>query len=141
MRRVVAVVAALLSIAAVRYISIGYKVEDRPDERVLRLSYQNNTRSNVCIGPENWPSAGGILNTTGAEVYIDIGANRYFLEQHQEYCPKCLTSVGPGQTVEGRLKYEDFGIPASEFDKPKVLHMNSIGYACSSTHDRTRRLR
>lgn len=117
--------------SAIRYVAIDYVVTDHPDQQSLHLSYMNNRRGAVCLGSENWPTADGIIDNNGSEIYLEVGGIRYFLDAEEDYCSGgCVTRVRSGRQIEGRLNYAGFHLPEAQHHLPKSLHMTSIGYAC-----------
>ena len=125
-----AVVISACATATVRYIPIDYKVIDQPEVQSLRLVYENKENKRVCIGPDNWPSTGGIIDNSGDEFYIEVAGNKYLLQSEQDYCPSCVTKVRPRQTIEAKLNYASFRLPETLYSKPKTLHLKSTGYVC-----------
>lgn len=116
--------------ATIRYISINYTVVDEPAAHQLRLVYRNNETRTICLGPENWPSRDGWLNSPSDDSYVEVDGNRYHLRGGDENCPGCAMKVRPGLMIEARLPYESFGLPEALYSRPKTLHFRSVAYTC-----------
>lgn len=114
----------------VRYVPIEYKVVDHPETRSLQLIYENRSSKRVCIGAENWPSKGGIIDNSGDEFYLEVRGTKYFLESANDYCPNCVTKVKPRRTIISKLDYSSFELPEDMFKEKKTLYLKSIGYIC-----------
>lgn len=122
--------ASACAAGAVRLVPIDYRVVDSPETQSLQLIYKNSSTKKVCIGAENWPSKGGIIDNSGDEFYVTVNDKQYFLKLEQDYCPTCETKIKPGQTIESKLNYSSFDLPADLYNSPKTLHLKSTGYIC-----------
>jgi len=108
---------------------ITYQTSDSPAQQRINLSYRNMSPHAICIGPENWPSSGVLLNP-GNNVYIETGGKRFFLNAEQDYCPKCRRRVAKGEIITDFLHYDSFGLPPDLHMTPKTLSFKSIGIVC-----------
>jgi hypothetical protein len=112
-------------------IVVRYSMTDVPNEGRIYISYTNDTKAAICLGAENWPSNGLLLNN-GEEVSLAVGGRAFFLESVQDYCPRCNIRVEPGAKSVAYLKYESFKLPADLIGAKKTLSFQPVGYRCRS---------
>jgi hypothetical protein len=110
-------------------IDIRYSVMDIPSEKKLYVSFRNDTNTPVCLGPENWPSNGILLND-GKTVSLMADGKSMFLKAEQDYCPKCSIRVGIGSESVAYFRYESFNIPENLIISKKALSFHPLGYRC-----------
>jgi|JI10StandDraft_1071094.scaffolds.fasta_scaffold243877_3 hypothetical protein len=115
---------------SIESVSLSPSVQDDPSNRLIRLSYTNDTGGRICLGPENWPSSGGIIDNNGEEFYLLVKDARYYLGKEEDYCPRCGFEVRSGGRIDGALHYASFDLPAELFDEPKVLVFTPTAWRC-----------
>lgn len=113
------------------YGPVPLTVTDDPAGKRFVLSFVNDSKEDICLGAENWPSPGGILDNNGKEVSIAAGGRQFFLQAENDYCPKCQTRVGAGQRVDAPLYYRSFGLPDALAGESKTLSIRLIGARCN----------
>ena len=111
-------------------VPVSPSVQDDPSQALIRLSYVNTTGGMICIGPESWPSSGGIVDSGGDRYYLVVNETRYFLGRESDYCPRCGTEVRAGERISGVLHYASFSLPAELYNAPKVLVFKSTAWRC-----------
>ena len=111
------------------YFPIDYTIEDDVVNSRIKLSYENATRADVCLHPENWPFQ-GVLLTNGREVSLEVGDKTFFLDADTDYCRGCYLRVKAGQRVEAWLDYAKFGLPDTLKTASKTLSYKPIGASC-----------
>lgn len=110
-------------------VAIQYEVRDAPSEKRIYVSFRNYMKRPICLGAENWPSNGILLNN-GTEVSVMSGGNEYMLQAEQDYCPRCSTKIAPSAISSAYFKYESFKLPESESLSKKELSFHPVGYQC-----------
>ena len=126
------VVACATSISTVRAATsfpLEYVLSDKPDLGKLEVRFTNLTKRAVCLGPENWPQNGRLLND-GKGVSVEVGGKIFFLKPEQDYCPKCSVRVEPGQALDGLFRYSSFNLPPQFAPLPKKLNFAPVGFLC-----------
>jgi hypothetical protein len=108
---------------------IEYRYEDSPEQGRILLYFRNTRNKAVCLGAENWPQKGILLNT-GNEVSLYVGGKKYFLAAEQDYCPYCTVKVLPGAEIQGYLAYQSFGLPSQIEGAEKKLSFSPVGFNC-----------
>lgn len=108
---------------------IEYSYKDDRKQRKIILSFRNVTKSPICIGPENWPQNGILLNT-GDQVWIESANKRFSLAAEQDYCPRCVEKVMPGAEHNGFFRYESFSLSPEAESAEKKLSFNVTGFSC-----------
>lgn len=108
---------------------IGYRYEDKPQQKKILLYFQNTSKKAICFGPENWPENGILLNS-GDEVSLEVDGQQYFLSPENDFCPRCNKKVAPGGTVQDFLEYKSFGLKEESELSGKKLNFTPIGYSC-----------
>jgi hypothetical protein len=110
-------------------IAIGYSVRDAPNEKRLYLTFRNAAAGPICLGAENWPSNGILLND-GKSVSLTVAGRTMFLRAEQDYCPKCTIKVKPQSESVAYFRYESFDLPANLAQALKELSFRPLGYKC-----------
>lgn len=108
---------------------IDYRYEDNPEQNKILLFFRNTTKRPICLGAENWPQNGVMLNT-GDEVWLEIDQRRHYLAPEQDYCPQCVKKVMPGEEHQGFFRYQSFGLADSDSRKEKKLSFIPMGFSC-----------
>lgn len=116
--------------APIEYVQMAITVRDDPSTQSVRLSYTNDTGSKLCVGPDHWPSTGGIIDNNGEEIFLMVDSETYFLKQEQDYCPRCTIEVAQGERLDGMIPYANFGLPAEKWNSPKVLSFTPTVWKC-----------
>jgi hypothetical protein len=113
---------------------IEYQFKDVPQERRVKLTYQNASRSTMCLLPEVWPNEGGKINQASDKVYLVVGNERFPIEDFNTgYCPQgCAIRVAPGEQVSAFISYKDFNLPDRLINNPKSLEFSPVAFRCSS---------
>ena len=111
------------------YFPIDYAMKDDVANSRIVLSYENVTRADVCLLPENWPFQ-GVLLTNGREVSLEVEGRTFFLDADTDYCRGCYLRVKPGERVEAWLDYAEFGLPDTSKTASKTLSYKPIGVSC-----------
>ena len=114
-----------------RVFEVPYKYTDALPSKEFVLEYHNKESKSVCLAAENWPNSSGKINQASSRVWVNIAGDQYNLRDFNTgYCSDCLTKVRPGQTVVGRIPYEEFRIPLVASSRDKVLHFRPTGFFC-----------
>lgn len=112
-----------------QHFPIQYSYIDSPDQKRILLFYRNLSGRSVCLGPENWPENGILLNS-GDQVWLEIDGKRFYLKVEQDYCPQCVNRVKSGSERNGYFLYSSFDIPLQLETSQKTLSFHPIGFSC-----------
>lgn len=110
-------------------VKISYELRDSPDEKRLYLTFINDKPKPICMGAENWPSNGILLND-GNRVFLSVAGQKFSLNPEQDYCPNCTIKVKPSMKSVAFLKYESFNLPDQLSSAKKELVFEPVGYRC-----------
>jgi hypothetical protein len=109
--------------------AIDYRYEDRPQQKKIIVYFHNTSKKSICLGPENWPQKGILLNP-GNEVSLEVAGQQYFLGPENDFCPRCDKKISPGEEIQGFFEYKSFGLKSELELSNKKLHFSSVGYSC-----------
>ena len=110
-------------------LQIRYELRDSPYEKRLYVIFTNDRPKSVCLGAENWPNNGLLLND-GGRAFLSVAGQRFALNPEQDYCPHCTIKVKPHMKLIGFLKYESFNLPENLYSAKKELAFQPVGYRC-----------
>ena len=115
-------------------VPIHYQFLDSPAERRVELTYQNTSRSLMCLLPEHWPNQGGKIDQASDRVHLVVDHERFPIEDFNTgYCPQgCALRVAPGEKVTAFILYKDFNLPERLTGEPKILEFVPVAFKCSS---------
>ena len=113
----------------IKSFEIKYDYVDDIKNDKIHVHYINNGKKTVCIGADNWPKNGIMLNN-GSSVAIYIGDKKFFLEKEQDFCPFCQIKVKKRQILDDYFKYDSFDIPQYLRHSEKKLIFNPVAYEC-----------
>src|SRR4051812_2310935 len=109
--------------------NLEYQYEDVPQEKKILLHFRNTRKHAVCLGPENWPQNGILLNS-GNEVFVEVAGQRFFLDIEQDFCPRCNKKVLAGEEIQGFFNYTSFELPKQVEPMEKKLVFDPVGFSC-----------
>jgi hypothetical protein len=119
-------------IAASRFgppFTLDYGTRDAPSEKKIYVSFRNTMNFPICLGAENWPNNGILLND-GKTVSVVVAGKTKFLKLEQDYCPRCSIRVAPQSESVAYFKYESFDLPETMTRIDKALSFTLLGYQC-----------
>jgi hypothetical protein len=112
---------------------IAYHAEDSPRDQRIYIKYRNDTGRDICLYPTNWPGRDGKIDSGKGRVFLESSNKVYTTEDFDAgYCPKCVLKVRPRTEIVGFFNYQDFGLPAPDYLKAKVLKFSPEASFCSS---------
>jgi hypothetical protein len=108
-------------------------MRDDPAGQRIVLFNRNPTEWKMCLSPDNWPNAAGVLDQASDRVFLRAGGERFPIRDFNTgYCPRCALVVKPHQQVSTAIPYSEFNLPARLYGAPKTLDFHPAAYACDA---------
>lgn len=136
MRRslILAMTAALAGCASIPgTVPMALQVRDEPAARRIVLVYRNPTEWKMCLTPDNWPNAAGVLDQASNRAVLVAGGERFPIrDANTGYCPRCSLAVKPHEEVAAAIPYSEFALPERLYAAPKSFDFHPQAYACDA---------
>lgn len=113
-----------------------YSWTDDPAEHRLQVRVLSTSKRQLCVGYQTWPKSGVMSTNEGPSVgvYLIVEGHVYAYEdtRHWAFCAElaCYRPLKRGESVEGFLSYEGFGLSPNEYKKSKELKYKPQPFWC-----------
>lgn len=110
-------------------------IEDIPAERRVAVAIQAKSDRELCVGPRDWPTSIGRMESKDATIVIGSRLFSY-TGFDMDLCPfkACGHPIRNGMTLSATLKYDDFGIPVELSFGEKEIQYSPKPYWCEDAH-------
>jgi hypothetical protein len=113
-------------------IYINYRMVDDPGNNRIEFHYKNETRTSICLTPDQWPNSAGKINY-GSDFLVLIVRNERFpvVDFNTGVCSgRCGERVSPGREIISYVSYADFRLPERFWHEPKTVEFRPQGIHC-----------